>query len=293
MSHATTSMPIMIDPREEVPMQPALALWLAGGMESLLHRLQLISRRENSKYDFLAVLEISLQCDCPMARQKNIDYAVCQALNAPNMKGILRALLIYDIMCRWWKNFMSRVNHSDFLEVSSSLEIFRGIGDLHVKGHVKGCLTSYGLTYIEGAGIIDGEILETLWSVLNESSRSTRGATLAHRGEILDDHMNHSNWKKIIGIGMEVAPHPKGQMINSFSAATLVRKWKRALDLFSDAEEAFESLTSTADKNLLQLWEKKADDAQSKRSQNVKAMDYFAIKEYPGVCFWDISITFH
>jgi hypothetical protein len=164
-----------------------------------------------------------------------------------------------------------------------------------VKGHVKGCLTSYGLTYIEGASIIDGEILETLWSVLNESSWSTRGATLAHRGEILDDHMNHLNWKKIIGIGMEVAPHPdsEGQMINSFSAATLVRKWKRALDLFSDAEKAFESLTSTTDKNLLQLWEKKADDAQSKWLHNVKAMDYFTIKEYQGVCFWDISITFH
>jgi hypothetical protein len=80
---------------------------------------------------------------------------------------------------------MSWVNHSDFLEVSSSLEIFRGISDLHVKGHVKGCLTSYKLTYIEDAGIIDGEILEKLWSVLNESSRSTQGATLAHRGEIL------------------------------------------------------------------------------------------------------------
>jgi hypothetical protein len=82
-------------------------------------------------------------------------------------------------------------------------------------------------------------------------------------------------------------------MIHSFSAATLVRKWKWALDLFSDAEEAFETLTSTADKNLLQLWERKADEAQSNRSHNVKAMDYFAIKEYPGVFFYDISITLY
>ena len=123
------------------------------------------------------------------------------------MAGIVRVLLIYDIMCRWWKNFKKRVNYSEFLEVSSSLDIWRGIGDLHVKGHVKGCLTSFGLTYIEGAGVIDGEILETLWSVLNESSRSTRGASLAHRQEILDDHMNHSNWKKIVGIGIDHFPH--------------------------------------------------------------------------------------
>lgn len=49
--------------------------------------------------------------------------------------------------------------------------------------------------------MIDGEILETLWSVLNDISRSTRTATLAHRMEVLDDHMGDSNWKKIIGTG--------------------------------------------------------------------------------------------
>ena len=143
----------------------------------------------------------------PTYRQQNIDYAVCQALNGPTMRGVIRVLLIYDIMCRWWTNFLARVDNSPFLDLSPTLEISRGIGDLHVKGHVKGCLTRYGLSYIEGAGIIDGEILETLWSVLNESSRSTRGATLAHRGEILDDHMNHSNWKKVVGIGMSSFLH--------------------------------------------------------------------------------------
>lgn len=81
--------------------------------------------------------------------------------------------------------------------------ILKAIGDFHVKGHVKGCTPQYGLTFTEGIGIIDGEIMETLWSVLNESSRSTRGATLAHRAEILDDHMNHSNWKKLVGNGKQ------------------------------------------------------------------------------------------
>jgi len=49
--------------------------------------------------------------------------------------------------------------------------------------------------------MIDGEIAETLWAVLNSISPSLRTATLAHRSEVLDDHMNDSNWKKIIGIG--------------------------------------------------------------------------------------------
>ena len=45
-----------------------------------------------------------------------------------------------------------------------------------------------------------------LWSVLNETSQSAKSSTLAHRSEILDDHMNHSNWKKLIGMGMFILP---------------------------------------------------------------------------------------
>ena len=49
--------------------------------------------------------------------------------------------------------------------------------------------------------MVDGEVLETLWSVLNTVSASTQTASLAHRTEILDDHMNDSNFKKMLNIG--------------------------------------------------------------------------------------------
>ncbi|KAF8234681.1 hypothetical protein L208DRAFT_1260649 [Tricholoma matsutake] len=58
----------------------------------------------------------------------------------------------------------------------------------------------YTLVYVPGSGVIDGEIVETLWAVLNKTSRSAKGATMAHQNKILDDHMNHSNWKKQIGM---------------------------------------------------------------------------------------------
>jgi hypothetical protein len=129
-----------------------------------------------------------------------MDYAVCQALSSWNMGGLLRALLIYDIMCQWWVYFRERLQESEYLELSPGLVILKAIGDFHIKGHVKPCTPRFGLTFHEGVGIIDREIIETLWSVLNQTSRSTRGATLAHRTEILDDHMNHSNWKKLVGM---------------------------------------------------------------------------------------------
>jgi hypothetical protein len=135
-------------------------------------------------------------------RQKNIDYAVCKAINGKYTKGIKHTRLVYDIFCQWIKHFEERVDASPFLFIPEGMKISGGIGDFHVKGHIHECFARFCLLYNEGTGVVDGEILETLWSVLNETSRSAKGATLAHRNEILDDHMNHSNWKKLIGMGM-------------------------------------------------------------------------------------------
>src|SRR6202521_3813800 len=48
------------------------------------------------------------------------------------------------------------------------------------------------------AGMVDGEVLETLWAVLNGIADSIRSQSTAHRQEFLDDYMNDSNWKKMI-----------------------------------------------------------------------------------------------
>ena len=54
---------------------------------------------------------------------------------------------------------------------------------------------------------MDGEILESLWSVLNEISPSMKNATLAGQVEMLDDHMGDSNFKKMLDIGGCSSPH--------------------------------------------------------------------------------------
>ena len=55
--------------------------------------------------------------------------------------------------------------------------------------------------FIPGAEMIDGEIIKTLWVGLNEISGSTRNMSWHHRQEILDLHMNDSNWKKLVNMG--------------------------------------------------------------------------------------------
>jgi hypothetical protein len=56
-------------------------------------------------------------------------------------------------------------------------------------------------------------------------------------------------------------------------------------------KEVFDALTETADGDMLRVWERKADEAQKNHSTNVKAMDYFAVKEYPRSYLNIISIT--
>ena len=79
--------------------------------------------------------------------------------------------------------------------------IVPGIGLFHVHGHKKECYPRYAPSFIPGAGMIDGEILETLWNPLNHTASSARSMTWYSRQEYLDAHMGDSNWKKLIHMG--------------------------------------------------------------------------------------------
>jgi len=149
-------------------------------------------------------------CYCPRSavnlqkgeRQANVDWSLSEALKGCNLNGLGKVLLIYDIACQYHKKLSLRFKRNKYLSLPEKLKLLKAIGSFHVHGHKDTCFFRYSTQFITGAGMIDGEILETLWAVLNHISRSTRTSTLAHRSEILDDHMNDSNWKKLVAIGM-------------------------------------------------------------------------------------------
>ena len=130
-----------------------------------------------------------------------MDYSLCKALSY-NMSEIPIALVMYDIMCQYGIHLQDCVGRSPELSIPSSLQLRTGIGLFHIHGHQDSCLPRYSPSYIPGARQVDGEIIETLWAPLNDISRSLRGMTLFHRQEVLDAHINHSNWKKMVRIGM-------------------------------------------------------------------------------------------
>ena len=89
-----------------------------------------------------------------------MDYSICKALQ--RFPRHVQALIIYDICCQWSIHFRQRVSESEFLELSDPLDIIGAVGKWHLAAHVPECFPKFSLNFIEGAGQVDGEILETL-----------------------------------------------------------------------------------------------------------------------------------
>ena len=135
-------------------------------------------------------------------KQMNMDWSLCEALANTNVQGLQQVLHIYDINCQYYCQLQDHIRQNPLLQVPVGLQLIHGIGLFHVHGHKDECLYRWATSYIPNARVVDGEILETLWAVLNTISASTRTASLAHRSELLDDHMGDSNFKKLLNISM-------------------------------------------------------------------------------------------
>jgi Kyakuja-Dileera-Zisupton transposase len=200
-AHAIPTRPLNRQTQAGHILMSQASVQLLATMGSLSQHLWWISRRERGTFHVPAVFHSKYLISS--YRQVNMDYSLCKALSY-NMEDIPVALVMYDIMCQYRVHLHERVERSPELSMSDSLELRTGIGLFHIHGHQDSCLSRYSPSYISGAKQVDGEIIETLWAPLNNISRSIRGMSLSHRQEVLDAHMNHSNWKKLVRIGEHV-----------------------------------------------------------------------------------------
>jgi len=127
-------------------------------------------------------------------QQKNVDFALPKALTSTHVEAEQGVLLIYDITCQYFVHLQDQI--SSWL--SFGLDIEAAIGLFHIHAHKDQCFFQYATSFISGAAIVAGEILESLWSSLNAIFPTARTATLAHQAEMLDDHTTDSNHKKTL-----------------------------------------------------------------------------------------------
>jgi hypothetical protein len=189
--------------------------------------------------------------------QKNIDFGLLRAILLTKVDPDQGLLLIYDIACQYIVHFLLRIGRL----LPIGLHVDAAIGLFHVHAHKDDCFFRFASTFIPGAGIVAGEILESLWSTLNSISPSARTATLAHRADLLDDHATDSNHKKMLGM-----------------VSSLYQNYQKAVDMSDHAEEYYANLTTQAGTLAVEKWEADVKDAEGERKDNRSAMDIYSAK---------------
>ncbi|KAI0340412.1 hypothetical protein BDW22DRAFT_1431008 [Trametopsis cervina] len=199
-------------------------------------------------------------------KQRDMDYSYVNSVEWLIHTSVSEAVMYYDVVCQWMVHLGFRIDNSpvlsDMLKHLPNLRTVKGIGLFHVHGHKPACLPRFSPDFISGAGMVDGEIIETLWASLNDTSRATRGMTSAHRQEAIDDQIGYSNWMKTIRI------------VNRIQA-----KYARATEMLAASEEAFESVNSTLSPTDRHAWSVMESAALSERHSNPEAMDIFDVNE--------------
>ena len=187
-------------------------------------------------------------------QQKNVDFALLKALKSTRVDDDQGVMIIYDIACQYMVHLKDRIGH----RLPVNLQIDSAIGLFHVHAHKDECLFRYATSFIPGAAVTAGEILESLWSALNGISPVVRTATLAHRAEVLDDHACDSNHKKTLGI-----------------VRYLCHRYLQAVTMVADKEQKWAELTATAGARAVNEWNTAITAAEMQRLDNVKIMDLY------------------
>jgi hypothetical protein len=190
-------------------------------------------------------------------QQKNVDFALLQAVKTTSLDPDQGLMIMYDIACQYFIHLFDRIGD----KLPMGLTVDRAIGLFHVHAHKEQCFFRYAPCFIPGSGVTAGEILESMWSGLNGISPTTRTATLAHRAEVLDDHASDSNHKKMLGM-----------------IRYLCRRHKEASETLASSERYFEQLSHAAEPENVHHWKCEIEHAEATRLARPNVMDIYGAK---------------
>ena len=207
-------------------------------------------------------------------QQKNMDWALLEAIRTTRVHNKQGVLFLYDLACSYWIYLQARIGHL----LPIDLEIDRAIGLFHVHDHKEECFFRFASSFIPGAGIVAGEILESLWASLNRITPSTRTATLAHRAEVIDDHASDSNHKKALGMGNIVIASCR-HFTDKCAASVLCNRFVQATEMVQETTQYYDQMTSIVPPVLKQKWEKDIIAAENKRLKKPSVMDIIGAQD--------------
>ena len=114
-----------------------------------------------------------------ICRFSYMDYVLNSALHY-NMANIQRCVLFYDSACKYRVYLRRRFEESKGLDFPPFEEWMEGVGIWHIYSHISTCYPRFTPLYIPRIGMVDGEVIETLWARLNLISPSCRTMSLSN-----------------------------------------------------------------------------------------------------------------
>ncbi|KAJ7742015.1 hypothetical protein DFH07DRAFT_750627, partial [Mycena maculata] len=109
----------------------------------------------------------------------------------------------YDIVCQWrinlWKR-LSKYKHSLQEHLGQRYYVFL-IPKFHLPTHIEFCNITYSFYLTPLVGCMDSEAPERSWANANPLAASTQEMGLGARQDVLDNHFNDWNHKKIVALG--------------------------------------------------------------------------------------------
>jgi hypothetical protein len=115
--------------------------------------------------------------------------------------------LTYDIACKYLINLVRRLREYFPEDEAKALlnKIIRGfVPKFHLPAHGASCHTPWSLNYAVDVGRTDGEGVERDWAELNWLATQTFEMGPGARHQMLNDHFNHVNFRRVCGFGMSL-----------------------------------------------------------------------------------------
>ncbi|KAF7360930.1 CxC2 domain-containing protein [Mycena sanguinolenta] len=166
-------------------------------------------------------------------RYINMDYMLWKSLEGYD--DLIQLIVSYDIVCQWSINIWRRL-----AQYKPELKERAGTGyrywvwlipKFHLPAHIEACNILYSFDLSPYVAQTDGEAPERGWANANPLAASTREMGPGARRDILDDHFNDWNHKKIVALGrvmLERVQKAVGQMMEKQEDLN----WTMAIELW-------------------------------------------------------------
>ncbi|KAJ7438372.1 hypothetical protein B0H11DRAFT_1752825 [Mycena galericulata] len=133
-------------------------------------------------------------------RYINMDYMFFRSIAGTDL---VRFFVSYDIACQWHINIMNRMAsyEAELQIVDDKKFLVFLVPKFPLPAHIEECNLKFSFNLTPEVGQTDGEAPERGWANANPLAGSTREMGPGARRDMLNEHFNDWNWKKIVALG--------------------------------------------------------------------------------------------